>query len=174
MTPQLIPTDFEAVDVSAGSTHCAAVDKNGRVYTWGKNKQLLNRGQLGHDTDDSVDLPKYIFNLPSNFNYYFLINLFIYLIRLVTTLENVQISSVSCGELNTFFFDKQNGQVWGCGTNEYGRLGIGPSWGQQDSLTPQLLGDSFSGEKVLQVSAGFNHTLVLTESGNVYGWGKND
>jgi alpha-tubulin suppressor-like RCC1 family protein len=89
-------------------------------------------------------------------------------------LNDSVISSVSCGELHTLFFDRKNGQVWCCGANEYGRLGGGPNWGHQDALVPQLLVDSFAGEKVAEVCAGFNHSIALTESGRIFAWGRND
>ncbi len=33
---------------------------------------------------------------------------------------------------------------------------------------------AFGGEKIVMVSNGFGHSLALTESGNVFGWGLND
>jgi alpha-tubulin suppressor-like RCC1 family protein len=168
MTPKLLQTDFDAVDVSAGHMHCAAVDSDGKVYTWGKNGGAMGGGgQLGHGLYDELTTPKYTRLLPpltpSNlFN------------RLVSALDGVRISSVSCGELHTIFFDRPNGQIWCCGANEYGRLGGGPNWGQLDTRVPQLLVDSFGGEKVVEVSAGFNHSIALTESGRMFAWGRND
>jgi alpha-tubulin suppressor-like RCC1 family protein len=92
----------------------------------------------------------------------------------VTALGDSEISEISCGDLHTLFFDRKKGQVWCCGANEYGRLGGGPNWGHQDALVPQLLEDSFAGEKVTQVCAGFNHSIALTESGRIFAWGRND
>lgn len=62
MTPKLLPVDFDAIDVSAGNTHCAAVDTDGRVYTWGNNGGVMNGGgQLGHGSYDQVLIPKLTF-----------------------------------------------------------------------------------------------------------------
>lgn len=33
-TPNLIETDFDAVSVSAGKSHCGVIDSKGRVYMW--------------------------------------------------------------------------------------------------------------------------------------------
>ncbi len=60
MTPKLLPVEFDAIDVSAGNSHCAAVDVNGRVYTWGNNGGVMNGGgQLGHGSYEQVLSPKY-------------------------------------------------------------------------------------------------------------------
>ncbi len=60
MTPKLVDVDFDAVEVSAGNSHCAAVDNKGRVYTWGTNGGVMNGGgQLGHGPSyDQVFLPR--------------------------------------------------------------------------------------------------------------------
>jgi regulator of chromosome condensation len=42
----LLPDEVGIVDVAVGGMHCAAIDKDGRVWTWGVNDQ----GVLGRDT----------------------------------------------------------------------------------------------------------------------------
>eukprot|EP00826_Nyctotherus_ovalis_P003696 TRINITY_DN10761_c0_g1_i10.p1 TRINITY_DN10761_c0_g1~~TRINITY_DN10761_c0_g1_i10.p1 ORF type:complete len:106 (-),score=3.07 TRINITY_DN10761_c0_g1_i10:317-634(-) len=50
---QVFPTPIETLDdkqiktVSCGYVHCAAVDSEGRLYTWGSNSYY----QLGHNND---------------------------------------------------------------------------------------------------------------------------
>lgn len=45
--------------------------------------------------------------------------------------------------------------------------------GDEDHIkTPKLVG-KLVGEKIVDVVVGLQHTLVLAESGNLYGWGKN-
>ena len=43
--------DIKIVDVAVGGMHVAALDEEGRVWTWGVNDQ----GSLGRDTKSSVD-----------------------------------------------------------------------------------------------------------------------
>ncbi|CAE7641404.1 Herc4, partial [Symbiodinium microadriaticum] len=86
----------------------------------------------------------------------------------------VFVNEVHCGEVHTLFFDRGKGEVWACGVAAYGRLGIGANWSDQDALTPQLIQEAFEGERVVQISAGFSHSLALTESGRVFSWGRND
>ena len=100
----------------------------------------------------------------------------IYISRLVQSLNDagVFVNEVHCGEVHTLFFDRAKGEVWACGVAAYGRLGIGANWSDQDALTPQPIQEAFEGEKVIQISAGFSHSLALTESGRVFSWGRND
>jgi regulator of chromosome condensation len=46
LNPHLLPNEVGIVDVAVGGMHCAAIDKDGRVWTWGVNDQ----GVLGRDT----------------------------------------------------------------------------------------------------------------------------
>ena len=60
--------------------------------------------------------------------------------------------------------------TWGC--NAHGALGVGPGAGAMAS-TPQLV-NSLRGIAVRQVTAGGAHCFLLTCSGAMYGWGKNN
>ena len=58
--------------------------------------------------------------------------------------------------------------VWGRG--EYGRLGLGDTAGSSKlraTLVPGL-----EGHKVVSASCGGTHTLVLTEEGRIFTWGR--
>ena len=48
------------VDISAGSTHAAAIDEDGQVYTWGNGGSWWSGGgQLGHGVRAIEPIPKY-------------------------------------------------------------------------------------------------------------------
>ncbi len=55
------------------------------------------------------------------------------------------------------------------GSAESNHLGHGD---EESVKTPKLVA-GLSKEKIIQVAVGLQHTLVLAESGNLYGWGKN-
>ncbi len=64
-----------------------------------------------------------------------------------------------------------SGEVYSWGRNTWGQIGIG-SDEREVSITQQLK-DCFNGEKVKEISCGFEHSLALTESGRVFRWGWN-
>lgn len=85
--------------VSAGFSHSACVDTNGRVYTWGDGGD----GRLGHGNENSKWEP-----------------------TLVHGLGNSIITSISCGMRHTLCVDNI-GTCYSWGRGQYGRLGIGNS-----------------------------------------------
>ena len=64
-------------------------------------------------------------------------------------------------------------QIFGWGVNDLGQLGRGyVSYSNNRLYKPQKI-DFPSEEKIIDISCGYNHTLVLLENGLVYGWGDN-
>ena len=65
------------------------------------------------------------------------------------------------------------GQVLTCGRNQHGQLGVG-SRGSHAGLydSPQLI-SCLPGLPLVRVATGAHHTLALTLSGALFGWGKN-
>lgn len=87
----------------------------------------------------------------------------------ITLLNNVVIDSISASEENTFFITN-DGKVYGTGYNNNGQLGLG---NLTDYNSPQLVSD-ISNLTIGSVSAGYRHTLFLTDDGKVYSCGLND
>lgn len=61
------------------------------------------------------------------------------------------------------------GQVYSCGSDYYGCLGIGNAMGDEVLCLTQL--DFFSSKPVEEISCGDNHCVALTKDGDVYTWG---
>lgn len=58
-TPHAVPTDTTFTHLAAGTRHAAAVDIDGQVHTWGSSGGWFGGGgQLGHNSYDSVAVPK--------------------------------------------------------------------------------------------------------------------
>lgn len=72
---------------------------------------------------------------------------------------------------HAFLLD-QNGEIWGYGYGGSGRKGTGNS---TNTRVPQKIDKSyFNNEKIIHASAGVNHSLFVTETGDVYAVGGND
>ncbi|XP_018317351.1 RCC1 and BTB domain-containing protein 1 [Mycetomoellerius zeteki] len=159
------------VDIACGYYHSTILTENGEVYAWASN----NNSQVGNSTNFLSTTPKLV-------------------------LSNVV--CISCGDNFTMAVTR-NGKVYGWGSNDFGQLGIdnygsknatspnlsmtnnicgsiliiqmGPAGGsfENKNITPQLIGMP-EDLVVVKVTCGLNHTLVLTDKGNIYAWGANN
>jgi len=146
--PIEIPEGKKIVSVSAGLKHCAAIDVDGQVYTWGEGGSWYSGGgQLGHGSRSAEPFPK----LVQSFRQY-----------------GALARQVSCGGSHTLLLTHEL-EVLSCGVGEYGRLGTGS---KVDALQPTPL-TLLADDDILQVAAGFDHSLALSRAGRIYSWGRN-
>jgi alpha-tubulin suppressor-like RCC1 family protein len=63
-----------------------------------------------------------------------------------------------------------NGRLWAWGAGSYGQLGLGDT---NNRLVPTLVGaeEVFGGSQVRTVACGHEHTLAVTEAGELWAWG---
>ncbi|KAK7003641.1 E3 ubiquitin-protein ligase HERC4 [Biomphalaria glabrata] len=133
------------IQVATGASHSAVLTQNHKVLTWGKNTE----GQLGRgDVEESSR------GTPT----------------IVKSLSAFCVLQVACGDNHTVILT-QDGQVATWGSNSFGQLGLGAT----ETLfidEPRFL-DCLKGLPIDQVASGSNHSLILSKSGAVYGWGRN-
>ncbi|XP_073698567.1 probable E3 ubiquitin-protein ligase HERC4 [Garra rufa] len=84
-------------------------------------------------------------------------------------LNNRQVIQIACGDHHSMALTK-NGQLLVWGENSHGQLGLRKD--HPGSPSAQHV-ESLSGIPVAQISAGGDHSFVLSLSGVVFGWGKN-
>jgi uncharacterized repeat protein (TIGR02543 family) len=162
-TPTLIsfPGGETMRNVAAGIEHSLAVTTSGQVYAWGSNL----RGQLGKTTIVNPKTPNLIsFDGPNGLND-------------GETVRDV----VAGGEYSHAV--TTNGRVYSWGLNNRGQLGDGTSGTSQNQniankSTPTLI--SFDGpnglndgETIKNVDIGILHSVAVTTTGRVFGWGAN-
>ncbi|CAM9657120.1 unnamed protein product [Sphacelaria rigidula] len=85
-------------------------------------------------------------------------------------------ASVACSAALTAVLTEQ-GRVYCMGQNRWGQCGQGSTGAQGPMHVFEPLpvkGKGLSREKVVKLAVGFQHCLVLCESGVVYGWGKGE
>jgi alpha-tubulin suppressor-like RCC1 family protein len=89
--------------------------------------------------------------------------------RLHLDSSSVFIKEIQCGDLHTMLLSG-DGQALAFGDNSEGQLGISCEY-KQVVDRPVMLRNF--GEEVIQLACGFRHSLILTESGKVFGMGAN-
>ena len=81
-------------------------------------------------------------------------------------LLELEVSQVAAGQFHSVCVDRQ-GRVHCWGWNVHGQAGCG---GIEDVLSPRLV-PGLTAHSVVQVAAGYAHTVALTEAGQVLAWG---
>ncbi|XP_051738887.1 probable E3 ubiquitin-protein ligase HERC4 [Ctenopharyngodon idella] len=84
-------------------------------------------------------------------------------------LENRQVIQITCGDQHSMALTK-DGQLFVWGENSHGQLGLKKE--HPGSPSAQQV-KSLCGIPLAQISAGGDHSFVLSLSGVVFGWGKN-
>ena len=145
--------------MSAGEYHSCAVDETGALWTWGSG----TNGKLGHGDQrgSGVDWPISA-RVPKR----------------VDTLAGVRIRHVCAGSRHTLAVSS-DGRLFTWGGGSKGKLGHGDvdqyTFPEEVVLVPsQRVRSQFYNTRVRQVATGADHSVVLTEGGDVYtmGWGE--
>ncbi|KAK2978624.1 hypothetical protein RJ640_020934 [Escallonia rubra] len=99
----LVGVDIRFVASGCASTHCVALDVEGRCYTWGRNEALLfvQKGQLGHGDQIQRDRP-----------------------TVVSELSKYRIVRAGSGRSHTVVLT-EDGITLSFGWNKHGQLGTG-------------------------------------------------
>jgi alpha-tubulin suppressor-like RCC1 family protein len=132
--------------VAAGAEHSVALRRDGTVWTWG----IGFSGQCGRalPAQAAVEVGP-VADLPV-------------------------VTAIAVGEAFTLALDNDGG-VWGWGSAAYGELTTAAAMGY--SRTPvRLVGANGLGslDEIVALAAGSRHGLVLSATGQAYGWGHND
>jgi alpha-tubulin suppressor-like RCC1 family protein len=133
------------VQVAAGEYHTLALTSSGQVYTFGGNGE----GQLGNGTTSQQGTPEEI-TLPG------------------ATGLPVQ---VAAGWEDSVVLTS-TGQLYTFGSNTYGQLGNGTS-DASPHPTPEVITLPGATGSIVQIAAGFEDTLVVTSTGQLYTFGRN-
>ncbi len=130
------------IKVACGAFHNLALTSSGAVFSWGIN----DYGQLGNGTTSNSKVP-----------------------ILVEGLQDVSIRDVACGGWHSVAISEA-GEVFVWGRGEYGRLGLGDKSGAS-KLRPTKV-EGLEGHCVVEASCGGTHTLVVTDGGRIFVWGR--
>ena len=196
--PSKIYIKRKIVSISCGDYHSCALSENGVLYSWGGGGDSYNKGQCGHGTKKDVEHPKKIefftkkglhVKKVSCGGYHTIVmdeNNQLYGFgkgifgqcgygkgedadtpqKIIFNDEVNKIIDIKCGGEHTIFLSN-NGRVYACGHGYYGQLGLG----NNKNVKSPILVHSLSNKNVLEIAAGWSHTLVLTDENNVYSAG---
>jgi hypothetical protein len=133
------------IEITQGYNHYIARTYGNDIYCWGNNYF----GQLGSGKEDKDT---------KNYNKPFL----------NTLLTELEIEIIKCGAFHSIALTK-NGDIYVWGNNGNGEIGSGRNIDYH--LMPIKV--SVDNERIISVSCGFQHSLALTVSYRVFGWGDN-
>lgn len=202
MLPKIIPTlkGVDIIEMSIGDNHMAALDSDGRVYTWGTYRDLNGSLQFKPNKKEEKQLEPEIMSelkkdkiiqIASGENSTLALNstgkIYIWGVyrynHKSSTRNSVKSSyllpakvyskeffiKVYSGSFHHFGVSKKN-ELFAWGLNNYGQLGFES---EENIALPHKV-ELLNGIKIKEVDGGFHHSMLLTEDGNVYSWGRGD
>eukprot|EP01052_Picozoa_sp_SAG31_P006837 SAG31_NODE_319_length_17776_cov_4.703570_9_plen_1168_part_00 len=141
--PKMVPFKYKLAQIACGDLHSAAIDSQGRIFTWGAG----DAGQLGHGFDkppSGVPLPE-----P-----YLVAGLSHHLGRM---------AQVACGaQFTAAVSERGELYVWGFGQHLYSTISNNFAYDPEKIRLPR---------KVKEVGCGRGHMVALTDQGDVFCWG---
>ncbi len=139
-TPNQVGADTDWESAVAGGSHTLALKTNGTLWVWGHNSS----GQLGIEDSDPANHQCIPFLVDSDSNW----------------------ASVASGYHYSLAI-KNNGELWVCGDNQVGQLGLGHT-------TNQLTWTRIGTETDWEFIAGGRHTVAVKSDGTLWAWGYNN
>jgi alpha-tubulin suppressor-like RCC1 family protein len=140
-------TGLSLIQVSAGTLHSLALADDGNVFSFGWN--INGRTGLGTTSGNTL--------VPAAIN--------------TSNLGSRSIVQVSAGAAHNLLL-ADDGTVFSFGSNDHGRTGRDTSSGETTVAT-MIDTRNLGGRSIVQVSAGFFHSLLLADDGTVFSFGWN-
>ncbi|VVC31316.1 Hypothetical protein CINCED_3A018116 [Cinara cedri] len=130
--------------IACGEAHSMALNEWGQLYTWGSD----SCHQLGLEIEEGIQ----------------------YKPKIVKSLASMLVVQISCGYKHSMALTN-HGELYTWGSNEFGQLGHGNK--NPIAAKPTLV-KSLVGLPISFIACGGYHSFVVSKSGAVFGWGKND
>lgn len=182
--PMKIPNLNYVVEITSGSSFCLARTSMGCAYSWG----ISECGELGRtapplkikgiNSDGEDDM---VYDLNSILKFHLLPNK----MHKITSNNNNNghtnsnsnssipidnVKSIGSGSYHSFVITAVGNTVYSCGLNNYSQLGLG------DLETRYLLEEviQLDGKDIIIAKGGVHHSLVLSNDGKTYAFGRGD
>ena len=141
------------VQISAKVWYALALASDGTVYSWGFNSW----GQLGNGTSGTANNASAPVAVKTA----------------GTPMEGKTIVQVAAGATHSLAL-ATDGTIYAWGKNEYGQLGNDSTINSPIPVAVKTAGTPMDGKKIIQIHAGYEHSLALASDGTVYAWGRNN
>ena len=82
--------------------------------------------------------------------------------------KNIKITDIKCGGEHSLFLSSNN-NLYVCGHGYLGQLGLG----NNKNISTPIIVKSLTNKKIIEIAAGWSHSLVLTSEKNIYSTGCN-
>ena len=139
--------------LSAKVWYALALASDGTVYSWGFNSW----GQLGNGTTGTAN------NASSP----------VAVKTAGTPMNGKTITQVAAGATHSLAL-ATDGAIYAWGKNEYGQLGNDSTTNSSVPIVVKTAGTPMAGKTIIQIHAGYEHSLALASDGTVYAWGRNN
>lgn len=152
-------------DIAAGRDFAAALTKFGEVWVWGSNEykqHALTAAKIKEPYDSAEWSASYTVKIKND-------NLLYSKVPGLGIKDRHKVTQIAAGE-NYLLAVDDNILLWGWGQNNEGQLGVGFKSPDVSTPTKVLLPP---GNSIKQVICGENHSLVLTKTNRLFGFGSN-
>ena len=147
-----IKNNIKIKKVSCGGYHTVVISENNEdIYSFGKGIF----GQLGYGISENTSKPKKVIFEPKQNSKY-------------EKSEKINIIDIKCGGEHSLFLSSNN-NLYACGHGYLGQLGFG----NDKNINKPLIVKSLTNKKIIEIAAGWSHSMVLTSEGNIYTTGCN-
>lgn len=135
------------VAIAAGEYHNLALSSDGLVYAWGNNYY----GQLGNGTNTNSNIPVAV--------------------STSGVLNGKKIVAIAAGSYHSLAL-ASDGTLYAWGYNYNGELGNGTNTNSNIPVAVNMTG-VLNGKKIVSITSGGYHNLVLADDNKLYSWGNN-
>lgn len=134
--PQMValPRHIVISKIAAGANHALALSTTGKVYSWGANES----GQLGQLVFNSCN-PQ-----PTK----------------ITSLDAVKVKAIAAGGSHSLFLSAGS-NLYACGSNEHGQLGLGRGKNAARNHRPQIV-RPLQSSNIESIAAGDYHSIAMS------------
>ena len=146
-----IKNDLKIKKVSCGGYHTIVIADSEELFSFGKSIY----GQCGYGQHENISSPtKVFFDENQNLKY--------------ENNKEIIITDIKCGGEHSLFLSSNN-KVYACGHGYLGQLGLG----NNKNFDSPIIVKSLTNKKIIEIAAGWSHSLVLSGEGNIYSTGCN-